>query len=208
MNASASALPRAVEVQSKIRKVRAFSRNARVVCAALFGLSVAGSVIVMLVMTLMMVLGPAREWRDNGGLDDVMRAVLTPLQFNLWALCIMSIVIGIWLNILRQLERLFGNLAAGAIYTPENVRHLRNVGFLSLLWAALSILIPTTHVVVLRLISSTVPIDLDRIFLSFYELIGTLVTPGLILLVSWIMDVGLYEKEHADALRREADLVI
>jgi hypothetical protein len=31
---------------------------------------------------------------------------------------------------------------------------------------------------------------------------------GLILLASWIMDVGLYEKEHADALKRDADLVI
>ena len=31
---------------------------------------------------------------------------------------------------------------------------------------------------------------------------------GLVLLASWIMDVGLYEKEHADALQRDADLVI
>ena len=33
-------------------------------------------------------------------------------------------------------------------------------------------------------------------------------TAGLILLVSWVMDVGLYEKDHADALQRDADLVI
>jgi hypothetical protein len=31
---------------------------------------------------------------------------------------------------------------------------------------------------------------------------------GLVLFVSWIMDVGLYEKEHVDVLRRDAELVI
>jgi hypothetical protein len=39
-------------------------------------------------------------------------------------------------------------------------------------------------------------------------LAGDFVSAGLILLASWIMDVGLYEKDHADELKREADLVI
>jgi len=33
-------------------------------------------------------------------------------------------------------------------------------------------------------------------------------TAGLVLLASWIMDVGLYEKDHADALQRDAELTI
>ncbi len=41
-----------------------------------------------------------------------------------------------------QLYRLFGNLAAGAIYTPENVRRVRHLGLLSLLSAVLAIAIP------------------------------------------------------------------
>ena len=40
------------------------------------------------------------------------------------------------------------------------------------------------------------------------ESVSSFFAAGLILLVSWIMDVGLYEKDHADALRRDADLVI
>ena len=52
MNASASALPREDEVQSKIRKVRTFGRNARVVCAALFGFGLVGSVVVLLIVVL------------------------------------------------------------------------------------------------------------------------------------------------------------
>jgi hypothetical protein len=46
------------------------------------------------------------------------------------------------------------------------------------------------------------------LFPSFGELLSSFAAAGLVLLVSWIMDVGLYEKEHADALRRDADLVI
>jgi hypothetical protein len=38
--------------------------------------------------------------------------------------------------------------------------------------------------------------------------LNSIVSAGLILLASWIMDLGLYEKDHADALRRDADLVI
>lgn len=53
-----------------------------------------------------------------------------------------------------------------------------------------------------------VPIDLDRVFPSFSELLSSFAAAGLSLLVSWIMDVGLYEKQHAEALRRDADLVI
>jgi hypothetical protein len=41
-----------------------------------------------------------------------------------------------------------------------------------------------------------------------WQTLGALISAGLILLASWIMDVGLYEKDHADELRRDADLVI
>jgi hypothetical protein len=43
---------------------------------------------------------------------------------------------------------------------------------------------------------------------SQQQLLASFATAGLVLLVSWIMDVGLYEKQHADALRHDADLVI
>jgi hypothetical protein len=40
------------------------------------------------------------------------------------------------------------------------------------------------------------------------EALSSAVSAGLLLLVSWIMDVGLHAKDHADALQRDADLVI
>ena len=77
-----------------------------------------------------------------------------------------------------------------------------------LLWAVLDIVLAATLVVANPLFDAPVPIDLDRFFPSFSESFNSFAAAGLVLLVSWIMDVGLYEKEHADALRRDADLVI
>jgi hypothetical protein len=55
---------------------------------------------------------------------------------------------------------------------------------------------------------ASVPIDLDRVFPSLSALFSSFATAGLVLLASWIMDVGLYEKDHADALQRDAELTI
>ena len=99
--------------------------------------------------------------------------------------------------------------AAGAIYTPENVRRVRHVGLLWLLSAVLGIVIPiaSAALVAFGFIDASVPINHDLAF-SSSESLSSIVSAGLILLASWIMDVGLYEKDHADALRRDADLVI
>jgi hypothetical protein len=205
VNASVSALPREEEVQSKIRKVRAFGRNARAVCAALFGLGLVGSGVVLFISMRSHAPVPSS---GNGGAYDILTSPLTPLQLKVWWLLSLGVAIGIWLAALHQLFRLFGNLAAGAIYTPENVRRVRYVGLLWLLLAVLDIGLPATLVVANGFFDAPVPIDLDRLFPSFGELLNSFAAAGLVLLVSWIMDVGLYEKEHADALRRDADLVI
>lgn len=205
MNASVSPLPREEEVQSKIRKVRAFGRNARSVCAVLFGLGLVGSVVVLFIVVRSH--APAPDSGD-GGAYNILTSPLTPLQLKVWWLLNLGVVIGVWLAALRQLYRLFGNLAGGAIYTSENVRRVRHVGLLWLLLAVLNIVLPAMLIVVNGFFDVPVPIDLDRVFPSFGKLLNSFAAAGLVLLVSWIMDVGLYEKEHADALRRDADLVI
>jgi hypothetical protein len=72
----------------------------------------------------------------------------------------------------------------------------------------LGIVIPTALVVARGLIDTSVPIDLDRVFPPLSTLFSSFATAGLVLLASWIMDVGLYEKDHADALQRDAELTI
>lgn len=205
MNASVSTLPREEEVQSKIRKVRAFGRNARSVCAVLFGLSLVGSVILLFIVVRSRVPAPNSS---DGGAYDILTSALTPLRLKVWWLLGLAVTIGVWLAAVHQLYRLFGNLAAGEIYTPENVRRVRYVGLLWLLLAVLYVVLPATLVVANGFFDAPVPIDLDQVFPSFGELLNSFATAGLVLLVSWIMDVGLYEKQHAEALRRDADLVI
>jgi hypothetical protein len=205
VNASVSALPREEEVQSKIRKVRAFGRNARSVCAVLFGLGLVGSVVLLLIF--MRSRAPAPNSGD-GGAYDIVTSPLTPLLLKVWILLSVGVTSGVWLAAVHQFYRLFGNLAAGAIYTSENVRRVRYVGLLWLLLAVLNIVLAAALAVANPFFDAPVPIDLDRFFPSFSELFNSFAAAGLVLLVSWIMDVGLYEKESADALRRDADLVI
>src|SRR6185503_21316176 len=127
-------------------------RNARVVCATLFWLPLVLVVIASLVRTgtdvgagVMPTDVPGPN-NGDGGTYDVLQALFTPLQLMVCVVLILGAVIGVWLAAVRQLYRLFGNLAAGAIYTHENVRRVRNVGLLWLLWAVLNIVLPATIV--------------------------------------------------------------
>jgi len=210
VNASAAALPRENEVQSKIRKVRTFGRAARVVCSAFVGFGLVGSV-VMLLLIAFGPIGPNPQLVPEIGLGDfysVSKALFTSLQFKVLVSLTFGVVVGVWLTAVYQLYRLFGNLATGAIYTPENVRRVRYVGLLGLLATVLGIVIPGALVLAHGFIDASVPIDLDHLFPSFSQVLGNLISAGLILLASWIMDVGLYEKDHADELKRDAELVI
>lgn len=196
MNASASTLSREDDVQSKIRKVSTFARFARVVCSAIFGFGVVGTS-AMLLMSVFGVFSP-------GPIDQ---SGLTPVQ-KLWVLPLTAAVMSAWLAAVYQLYRLFGNLATGAIYTAENVGRVRRVGFLWLLAAILGLLIPViwTGLAALGLVEPGEPPKQG--WFSWSDSLASFISAGLVLLISWVMDVGLYEKDHADALRRDADLVI
>ena len=196
MNASASSLDREDEVQSEIRKVRTFSRGARVVCAAIFGFGLVGGVVLLLIVLL-------------GPISDTTLQLTTP-QLKMWAFLVVGVLMGVGLASVYQLYRVFGNLAAGAIYTSENVRRLRHIGLLWLLWVVLGFLIPFASLALIEFgfRDALAPIKHQLVFPSLSQSLSSVVAAGLVLLVSWIMDVGLYAKDHADALQSDADLVI
>lgn len=192
-----------------IDKIRAFSRSARAVCRALFWFGVVVGIASLLVELLiaLFVRNPTPGNADGGVYDHLM-SPLTPLPLKLWWLVTMYVWIGLCLAAVRQLQRLFGNMAAGAIHTPENVRRVRYVGLLWLLSAALDIVFPLMLAAANRLFDMPASAGLADVLPSFDDSLTSFVAAGLVLLASWIMDVGLYEKQHADALRRDADLVI
>jgi hypothetical protein len=191
VNASAASLDRESDVQSEIRKVCMFGSNARVVCRWFLGFGVVGGVVML----------PAVVFGPNAHL-------MTP-QLKMWMFLIVGVLAGVWLAGVYQLYRLFGNLAAGAIYTRENVRRVRHVGLLWLLWAVLGIAIPfaSATLIAFGFLDSTVPFKSLLVF-PWSQSLSSAVSAGLVLLLSWIMDVGLYAKDHADALQRDAELVI
>jgi hypothetical protein len=205
MTASASAIPQEPGVQSRIQKIRTFSRSARAVCAALFGFGLVGTVVSLLIVSFTGIQSPKSLEGTAGG---VLASVLTPLQFRLWLDLSVAAVMSVGLATVFQLYRLFGNLANGAIYTTENVQRVWRVGLLMLASALLSVVLPSiTMAMATTLGDRSVP-NSTSLFRSFGDSLNSLAAAGLVLLASWIMDVGLYEKEHADELRRDSDLMI
>jgi hypothetical protein len=198
VTASAPALTREDEVRSKIGKVRVFGRFARVVCSVIFAFSLVGRAFILMISLL----------AAFGVIAPAATGIFT-LQPRSWALPTAAIMVGVWLALVYQLYRLSGNLAAGAIYTPENVRRVRYVGLLWMSQAALHFAIPFawSALIALGLIEPSDPPTLVA-WLPWPEALNGFASGGLVLLISWVMDVGLYEKDHADALQRDADLVI
>jgi hypothetical protein len=205
VNASTSALPREDQVQTKIRKIRQFSRSARTLCAAMFGFGLVGIAVGLFVILFVRV--PAPQSSD-GGAFDVLTSPLTPPLLKAWWLIGMGAVVGVSLAAVLQFHRLFGSLAAGEIYTPGNVQRVRHIGLLWLALAVLHFVLPPTLMVANGMLHVKVAINFAGLFPPLGESLSSFAAAGLVLLVSWIMDVGLYEKQHADALRRDADLVI
>jgi hypothetical protein len=206
VNTPTPGLPREAQVESRIRTIRAFSRSARTICAALFGFGLVGCAAFLLFVVLRSHL-PAPQGTD-GGAYDVLTSPLTPLPLKLWWLSGMAVQMAVMLAGVLQMYRLFGSMAAGEIHTPGNVRRVRLIGVLWMAMALMEVVLPASLMAANSLLASPVTIDFQHLFPSFGDFMDGIVSAGLVLLASWILDVGLFEKQHADDLRRDADLVI
>lgn len=201
---------RASEVQSAIRKIRTFGRNARAVCKLFIALLV---IAVPLAILSILAAHPGVNGIKIGlgtglGTYTVTADQISTPAFRAWAGLVVVVVVGVALASLQRLYRLFGNLAGGEIYTADNVRLLRQVGLLSLLMAVLGIVIPVGSAALAAVGVIDAPESAKGQLLFGSNSFGSFIGAGLVLLASWIMDVGLYTKDHADALERDADLVI
>lgn len=205
MTACVPALPREPEVQSRIQTIRTFGRRARTFCAVLFGIGLVATVVSVVTVSLTGIPAPRLV---EGSAVEVLASVLTPLQARSWWVLCQLAVTAVGLAILFQLYRLFRNLAGGAIHTAENVGRVRRVGLLLLVSATLGVVLPAMTLAIAIGVTD-VPVSASTgVIRSIGDAIGSFFAAGLVLLASWIMDVGLFEKEHADELRRDSDLMI
>jgi hypothetical protein len=111
---------------------------------------------------------------------------------------------------LRHLYRMFDDFTHGEIYTAASVAHIRHLGMLALATAVLTLLWPTITLIPLWLgiidaqSVTRLPIIVSISPSSFVPFM----TAGLVILVSWIMDVGRHTQEEAEQLRHDDGLVI
>ena len=172
------------ETEAQIRNIRKFGGYAHSVSA------LAGAFLVMnFVISVWVILSAPSSisFKVALGAYSVTPDHLSTIQLKTWAFAVVTTVFAILLAVVLHLKRLFSHLAAGSIYTRENVFHLRRVGILALAMAVLQLALP---------------------MISFALVDTVFIMAALVLLASWIMDVGRQTTDDADAMRREADLVI
>jgi hypothetical protein len=201
------------ETEAQIRNIRKFGTYARSASG------IAGGVLVFSFLWLVwnIVAGPISSGVKVGlGAYSVTGDHLSTIQVKAWVFVVVASIFGILFAVVLHLQRLFAHLAAGSIYTPANVRHLRRVGTLALAMAVLQLVLPMITIALVdggvidrTLVTLTEPSSsgIGILMLGPASLSG-FVMAALVLLASWIMDVGRQTADDADTMRREADLVI
>ena len=113
------------------------------------------------------------------------------------AFVFMSMVVGIALLLvgLYRLSRLFQHYARGEIFTRESVREIRGLGYLALANAIVQVVVLVATLVLIGTQQVSLP---DNTQLHLQMPFGALITAALILLVSWVMDVGTELREESE----------
>jgi DUF2975 family protein len=199
------------ETEARIRTVQKFGKNARQFCA----LAVTMLGIYLFVSWATIAAGPrlAGVRIRLGAFHSVNADQLVSVSSKIWAFVWVTVSLAVFFWTLFHLYRLFKQLEAGSIYTQQNVYHLRQVGWLSMALALFQLIMPpvsswlaTMGFIDVTLV--TLPASGDRSAVFIGQSLGGVITASLILLASWIMDVGRQISDDAEAMRREADLVI
>ena len=198
------------ETEARIRNVQKFGKNGRQFCVlagAVFGIT-------LFVSWATILAGPRMSGGSIrlGALYRVPTDQLTTVQMKVWVFLVVTAVLGVLAWTLLHLYRLFRHLEAGSIYTKQNVYHLRQIALLSMAYAAIQLILPLASYGLAEIGF------IDAAAVAFvtsgsdaplwgYSIAG-FVSASLVLLASWIMDVGREVSEDAETMRREADLVI
>ncbi|HUR20657.1 MAG TPA: DUF2975 domain-containing protein [Vicinamibacterales bacterium] len=133
-------------------------------------------------------------------------AALEPGTARLYVLLVLVVGGGLALAALLMVRSVFANLAQGDIFCEANVRHIRNLGWVTIAGGILCWLIPVADAAYLMLTDhhGITFQDPSTLFTGLAQILNG----GLYLLASWIMAVGLGVRKDAEELRHDAELVI
>ncbi|MBX5463141.1 MAG: DUF2975 domain-containing protein [Steroidobacteraceae bacterium] len=187
-------------ISPEVLKVQKFGRIARVCCLVVMASVALGTILLVVARAkgVPIDLGPYRVLNDQ--LPPILRA---------YVLVCFAMVLAIVFTGLFNLYGLFSNFARGEIYTAANVRHIRQLGLLALAWAVLQIVAPVGSIILLQagFVDPAVVVKTPRLVFGTANA-PSFITAGLILLASWIMEVGRKTQDEAERMRREAELVV
>jgi hypothetical protein len=175
----------------ELAKVQRYSRYAQACCLVIFIVLTMAGPVTVLVALFGVGLEFYMSWPSIG-----VRAVGRVLAFALVAVAV------------AYLYALFGDLGRGAIYTAANVRRTGRVGAILIALGAIEVLLPLTSALLLRTgvappaAASYLPLELSP------QSLMLMLTGSLIVLVSWILEVGRRATEDAERLRSEAELTV
>jgi hypothetical protein len=133
-------------------------------------------------------------------------AALEPWTARLYVLLVLVVGGALAMAALLMIRSVFANLAQGNIFCEANVRHIRNLGWLTIAGGILCWLIPAADAAYFMLTDhrGITFQDASTLFTGLAQILNG----ALFLLASWIMAVGLGVREDAEALRHDAELVI
>lgn len=199
----------AVEISESVRKVQKFSRYARGFC--IFFFITLGLVFLLGASTVLFGAGMPGAKISFGPYAITGDHFLTPAA-KAWGIIVLVAIFAILFAGLFHLHRLFRNFIAGCIYTRDNVNHIRQLGILSLEMALLQLVMPIISTVLLESgvidPSLVTPAPSGTAYLFGAGVLPGFVTGSIILLASWIMDLGRQTRDEADELRRDAELIV
>jgi hypothetical protein len=194
------------QIPAEMRKVRTYSRVARTACT----LVIVGLSALILAMCLGIALGPGNGGgKITLGLYSIRAEQFTTPAIKIWAIAFIAIMCIPILRGALHLRALFANFVVGDIYTEINVQHLRRIALLSLAMPVLiGVLVAATWLLVETGIIDKALVTAERLNFNLLSLPSWFVGPLLLLLASWIMEVGRRTHVEADTMRREAELTI
>lgn len=195
------------DTQRPIDRIRKVSRVVRTLCTIGMGLTLVAS----LVGGAMLITGSS--FLNECGtieLSDAEGPVKVPIgQLTVTSRVLVTVVfvlaMAITMKGMFHLRKLFGHYASGNVFTVESVAQIRQLGITFLLVAGLQLLDGPIAFALALLCGKTPTVSVTLDIVPFPSadggVIGSAAAAGLLILISWVMDIGR-------GLREEIELTI